>query len=389
MKNMKKSLLAASIMVAAASAQADVTINGFGNVVGGIASSDDVVLNFDDNIDFQNDSLFALQFSSDVSDKITATAQVLSRGEDDFDVAFEWAYLSYEVNNNWTVTAGRSRLPLFAYSASLDVGYTYHWVTAPNAIYNVPFNNLDGVKVSYSNMLGGWDILTDVAAGQFKGDAFGADLRGENTLLVSLQASNESLTVRGVVGRTDATLDLAGSSDEQAALLAGGFSTMRELGLVALSDSLEMEDDEGQFLGASVMWDSYQYFVGAELTKVMIDDSFSNDDTAYYVTAGARYGKWTPSITYERFESELSINNASLINDIAGSGLPDSVAATLTSVALGAQASQVEDYSITSVALRYDLDSGVALKADVSRYNDDVSDDNDGTLARVAVNFVF
>ena len=130
-------------------------------------------------------------------------------------------------------------------------------------------------------------------------------------------------------------------------------------------------------------------FVGAELTKVMIDDSFSNDDTAYYVTAGARYGKWTPSITYERFESELSINNASLINDIAGSGLPDSVAATLTSVALGAQASQVEDYSITSVALRYDLDSGVALKADVSRYNDDVSDDNDGTLARVAVNFVF
>lgn len=111
MKNMKKSLLAASIMVAAASAQADVTINGFGNVVGGIASSDDVVLNFDDNIDFQNDSLFALQFSSDVSDKITATAQVLSRGEDDFDVAFEWAYLSYEVNNNWTVTAGRSRLP--------------------------------------------------------------------------------------------------------------------------------------------------------------------------------------------------------------------------------------------------------------------------------------
>ena len=85
----------------------------------------------------------------------------------------------------------------------------------------------------------------------------------------------------------------------------------------------------------------------------------------------------------------MSINNASLINDIAGSGLPDSVAATLTSVALGAQASQVEDYSITSVALRYDLDSGVALKADVSRYNDDVSDDNDGTLARVAVNFVF
>lgn len=117
-------LLTASITAFQAYAVDNVRINGFGNVVMGVTSSDDTFLGYDDNPDFSNESLFALQVSSDISDKLSATAQVLGRGSEDFDVNFEWAYLSYKISDSLTLVAGRSRLPLFTYSSSLDVGYT-------------------------------------------------------------------------------------------------------------------------------------------------------------------------------------------------------------------------------------------------------------------------
>jgi hypothetical protein len=162
-------LLTASLASASATALDNVRINGFGNVVMGVTSSDDTFLGYDDDPDFKNESLFALQVSSDISDKLSATAQVLGRGRDDYDVEFEWAYLSYRITPSLTLVAGRSRLPLFTYSSSLDVGYTYHWITAPGVVYNVPFNNLDGVKLSKTGYTEKGDYMFDVAFGQFKG----------------------------------------------------------------------------------------------------------------------------------------------------------------------------------------------------------------------------
>tara|TARA_B100000953_G_scaffold294459_1_gene284279 strand:+ start:55 stop:1224 length:1170 start_codon:yes stop_codon:yes gene_type:complete len=389
MKLNKLTLALLSAASFASASHAEIDINGFGNVVGGITSSDDQVLGFNDTIDFSNDSLFALQVSSDISDKLSATAQIISRGEDDFDASFEWAYITYNVSPSVTFNAGRFRLPLFAYSSSLDVGYTYHWITAPSVVYDVPFNNLDGVKLGKTGYVSGWDYALDVAFGTFKGETLGADNNGDNTALVSGQISNESLTLRAVYGRATNTVDLTKSSDDVGLALGLGFEGIEAAGFADLADSLRIEDDTGEFVGVSVMYDNYDFFVGGEYTEISVDNNFSNDDEAFYITAGARFGKWTPSLTYEKFESTGDIKYADDIAQLSNSGLPAETIASLSSVAIGSQLAQESDYDIITAALRYDLDAGIAVKFDVQRLSDNVDDTQDGTLARMALNFVF
>ncbi len=389
MKLNKLTLALLSAVSFAGASHAEIDINGFGNVVGGITSSDDQVLGFNDTIDFSNDSLFALQVSSDISDKLSATAQIISRGEDDFDASFEWAYITYNISPSVTFNAGRFRLPLFAYSSSLDVGYTYHWITAPSVVYDVPFNNLDGVKLGKTGYVSGWDYSLDIAFGTFKGETLGADNNGDNTSLVSGQISNDSLTLRAVYGRATTTLDLTKSSDDVGLALGLGFESIEAAGFAGLADSLRVEDDTGEFVGVSAMYDNYDFFVGGEYTEVSVDNNFSNDDEAFYITAGARFGKWTPSLTYEKFESSGDIKFMDDIAQLSNSGLPAETIASLSGVAIGSQLAQESDYDIITAALRYDLDAGIAVKFDVQRLSDNVDDTQDGTLARMALNFVF
>ena len=46
-------------------------------------------MGYDDNIDFSQQSNFAIQFDADIND-VTATAQLIARGENDYDVDMEW-----------------------------------------------------------------------------------------------------------------------------------------------------------------------------------------------------------------------------------------------------------------------------------------------------------
>ena len=168
-----------------------------------------------------------------------------------------------------------------------------------------------------------------------------------------------------------------------------GFDSIEAAGFAELADSLRIEEDAGEFVGVSVMYDNYDFFIGGEYTEVSVDNNFSNDDEAFYITAGARFGKWTPSLTYENFESSGDVKYLDDINQLTGSGLPAETVAALSSVAIGSQLAQQSDYDIITAALRYDLDGGMALKFDVQRLSDNVDDTQDGTLARMAVNFVF
>ena len=81
---MKKTLLATSILAATLlapiTASADIRINGFANFVAGATTNDDESFNnYTGDIDYSNDSLFALQVSSDINSRMTATAQILAR----------------------------------------------------------------------------------------------------------------------------------------------------------------------------------------------------------------------------------------------------------------------------------------------------------------------
>jgi len=59
-----------------------------------------IVSAYSEDISFKPESLFGLQVSADLADNLSVTGQIVARGADDFDATIEWAYLSYEINDN-------------------------------------------------------------------------------------------------------------------------------------------------------------------------------------------------------------------------------------------------------------------------------------------------
>ena len=75
------------------------------------------------------------------------------------------------------------------------------------------------------------------------------------------------------------------------------------------------------------------------------------------------------------------------LSDVAA--LPEQVRGPAAMIVGGVQQAVMEETSTVTLGLRYDFDTNVALKADISRSTDDIDDANDTTLVRVAVNYIF
>ena len=154
-KAFKLTLLAAAVGLATGSAQAaDIRIDGFASVVYGQTLNKDEGsfqdAKYDSEANYQADSLYGIQFRADISEGLSATAQILGKGAEDYDAKIAWAYFTYQLNDSFTVKAGRQRLPYFLYSDFLDVGYAYHWIAPPSEVYELGgFDNIDGVNLEY------------------------------------------------------------------------------------------------------------------------------------------------------------------------------------------------------------------------------------------------
>jgi hypothetical protein len=375
---MKKLITIAALTASTFTVHADVRINGFANFVGGITSSEDTLYGYDDSVSFSEESLFAIQVSGDINDKMTATGQIVAKGENSYEPEFEWAYITYAATENTNVSAGRIRLPLFQYSASLDVAYSYHWLVAPSSVYDVPFNNIDGIRVDHSGYAGDWEYAFQMTLGQVNSDfTLGGqpgNLNIDNAAVFSGELVYENWKFRGVYGVGKTTFDIAAIN-----------AALAQLGQISadLSSTLAAVDDSGTFAGASIAYDNFNWFVSAEYTVVEIEESFYPKDTNYYVTAGFRSGKWTPFITYENANQN---REPKFVDQIAG--FPAPFQGPLTQLVVGVQQGVKAEDSTMSIGVRYDYDTGVALKADISKHTNDLNDDED-TLLRFAINYVF
>lgn len=374
---MKKTIVAMSLCALATSfstlSQDNIRINGFSNITAGKTSSSSDVMGYDGDIDFSNESVFALQFSVDINDKLTATSQIISRGSEDYSPEFEWAYATYKINQSWSATAGRFRMPLFKYSDSLDVGYSYHWINAPQAVYNVPFNNIDGMRLDFSNYVSGIEYSSQVAFGAIKGDATGLEVK--NVALINLNMQYENWKMRVVASRANIDIDI---SDLDTTLTPFQMMSPRFYDLVTVND------DSALFLGAGIDYDNYEWFIGGEITRIAVDDSYIPDDVSYYVTAGIRMGKWTPSATLEGKETRGGDEG---LREAAR--LPVPVNTLAEGLARAIMAPMQKDYRSFSLGVRYDASSGVALKADVLKMNNLLDENMDGTVLRLSMNYVF
>ncbi|MFC3092870.1 porin [Alteromonas sediminis] len=247
-----------------------------------------IVSAYDEDISFSPESLFGLQVYADIGEGLSATAQIVARGADDYDAQFEWAYLSYVINDAWTVQAGKKRLPLFYYSDFYDVGYAYVWMRPPADNYTWQIFNYEGVNFLYNGQWGDWSVTGNLYTG--KEDS------KENRLLSEFFFQEPTREIwkdimGGVLGLSKDWLELR--------LTHMRYTNERfRSGEQTLFDGSTERD--GKFYGLAANADWGTWFVLTEFNRL---DLGGNLDTAM-VSVGYRHDDLTPYIGYSTFEQK-------------------------------------------------------------------------------------
>ncbi|MBB1351170.1 porin [Pseudoalteromonas sp. B28] len=376
---MKKLSVAVAVCAVLASsyASAEVRINGFASIVGGKSlDSDQTLYGYDDDISFKNESKFALQLSADLQEKLTATAQIIARGEDDFDATFEWAYVTYEYSDELQFSAGKMRVPFYKYSDFLDVGYAYRWVRPPRSVYGIPFSTYEGLSVVYNNQLGDWDSTLQGFYGAFDGDinVFGDSLPAE---LNNLGGINWSLSYDWFSARAAYIVaDTSISSNDSG--LIGLVEVLNTNGLTSTANDLITDEDETTFVGIGFSIDYDNFLFDAEYTQFEVEGSILAEQSQYYASAGYRIDDVIVHFTYEKNDDK---HDSSRFNTL------ESIPLLNTTVNFALESMRAES-NVYTIGARYDFHPSAAFKIDFSRFDDDITDTETDVVA-VGVDLVF
>lgn len=155
-------LLAAS----SATAAADLSLIGFGSIVAGaVVKGDGYIADYPnmgiygkhgnpkfgpkDDGWLNQETRFGLQGTAALNDSTRATIQLTSRGTRDYQPQVEWFYATHELSDQLDVQAGKMRLPVYLYSDKMDVGFAYPWLRVPSDAYSLDSVNFSGARVNY------------------------------------------------------------------------------------------------------------------------------------------------------------------------------------------------------------------------------------------------
>ncbi len=400
----------------------DVNINGFATIAFGKRLGDDPTppgynIGYDDSFSFEQDSLFGLQATAILDDGLEAVVQIKSDGAEDWETSFEWAFISYKMNDNFKFILGRQRIPYYAYSDYVDVGYAYHWVSAPAGLYNNPFNSIDGLSILLTNSFGGWDSTFQLLFGRDSstlplagGDGVYVDeqFQVKDNLSVGWTMVRDWLTIRA--GRTQNTLDL---TIEGVDALAAGWAQVAP-GVAALAPffgdsvlqvsenmasvpaAIQVIEDDAIFSNFGVIIDYEPFIFAAEWSSLDLDDTLFGTAESVYVSAGYRFaGEFLIHLTHGWDEGEPPQGVLDGIpTDLTGGPSPELAELDaginnlllFTDLALEAN---YEDSNYTTLGFRWDFHPSAAAKVEYTQYSDDYFSGTDSSVLRFAVTTVF
>lgn len=382
-----------------------ISINGFGSIIAAqTLDSDETLYGNDNDLSFQNESMFALQVAAPIGEKFSATAQITAKGVNEFDPKFEWAYISYQATDNLIVMAGRQRFNLYKYSDYVDVGYAYHWVRPPQGVYSLPFNSGNGLGFLYNTALDDVDFnftykfigeeisdyvpsgTTDIPPAKFKTTMshllnfdftwyelnFGANYG----LVPELSYEAQAFDTLDALLRTQQIID---DQEWPASPPAPIPTALTDAEADAVMAQVRADDEKVNFFGTYIGYDLGDWFVLAEYTYYEFDEAnaFSDQDSLY-LTAGVRINDFTIHGTYGTDKNDPSSDIYKTVAD-----------PQLQALVKDAVSQQEEDSKTYSLGVRWEADSGLALKADYTRYRDDLDKTADANLISAGVDFVF
>lgn len=236
------------------------------------------------------DSMIGLQFDARVNEKTHAVVQLNARGSDsavhgneDFGVGVEWAYISYRPTDQDEFRVGRVRLPFFMISEYLDVGYAYPWARPPAEVYQAlsSLSAFEGVAWQHQLITRSeFELDAQLMWGSGRFPALGGTLTGSDMMSLGLRSELGSWSF-------SATWAKAMEMDLEHPLFDG----------LAMVGVIQEPSESGSFGGLGVQYDNGKWLLMAEATQIKVP-GFSPDTENAYVTAGYRFGKVMPHLTW-------------------------------------------------------------------------------------------
>ncbi|MBV1877632.1 MAG: hypothetical protein KUG79_08320 [Pseudomonadales bacterium] len=376
---------------------AEIEFAGFMSVGGGQLIDDDEIdeyVGFDGKWKSDPDTVFALQISAPISDRLSATGQLVAKGTNDYNVEAEWAYLSYAVNDQWDIRAGRFRIPFFKYSDFIDVGYAYPYIRPPSEVYRILFTNLTGVDTLYNTSFGDWQASFQFYYGRLAasveapGETIEFDLA--NLMGINMSFSYDWLTLslsHSYGPETTIPTPLAFTAPPPGAP-AGTPALFDALaGFPTVVEALDFNNEMTSFTSVSINIDYNDWLLDAEYTELNHrDQAFLSSDEAWFFMVGRRWGDFTFHITYDIKEPNLRLGFLDVIPD----GVNDQLDG-LKALIAGQIVDQEENNTLT-FGVRYELAAGAALKveyAEIELQPFQAGPELKGSLLSFAVDIVF
>jgi len=395
MSMIRKSSIAACVLtclgLSSTANAADFNFNGFASVVGGIYSEDETTYaGYDDEFDFSQDTVAGIQISSQINDKFKATVQLIARGADDYDVEAELAFLTYSVNDKFDIRGGKLRLPFYYYSDFLEVGYAYPWIRTPNETYGrILVDSFEGIDFLYRSNHGNWSGTWQFFYGRddriIESEILNQDINTENKNFagINIAFSNDWLTLRGGYVRSDITQDVPNTFQPLLdAMTANGFGDVANDWAQDIEKSLE-------YMAFAVVIDYNNWLLNAEYTTIDWNrPTLILNDESYFAMVGRRFDDVTVHFTYSFKEDDPQFEENRIPEAHPLHAALDGV------LSISAFNSELTSYT---AGVRYDIDLGVALKLEVSRFESDFSSPvpgqtnplDEGTLVNFGVDVVF
>lgn len=238
------------------------------------------------------ESKLGVQGTYKFTPSLSATGQVVARGVDGVKADVEWAFLSYEASPNWTLQAGRKRLPMYFFSDFQDVGYAYNWVRPPIDLYGWEIVNYNGVNATYRGDWGGWSAKSNLFTGR--------EDSKKNRYSKIYWDNAQDVTWKGIMG---ADLELT----RNWLTLRFNYITSKvqqwdhtDGSRVTPDPSSDKTAERQHIYGVAMNIDYNNWLMRSEYS-VFDRSSYSYRSRAFMVSAGYRVGDFIPSVTYSRY----------------------------------------------------------------------------------------
>ena len=289
--------------------QGEYRFNGFGTVgfthLGGEDEGRSYGISGQTTDSWRGDQLskFGGQFSYGLTDTLGVTVQATAKPlQDEWKANIEWAYLSWQANDALMLRAGRLRTPVYMYSESIDVGFSYPWLRLPDEVYSqVQLSNYEGVDANYSLPLSFGSLNFQVAGGQAKNRDYFAydelyDIDYDKMFGASVSlASNDFGTLRVGYVEADITTDINGSV---VGVVPPGVGVPQQQSL------LNLKKNKGKFTSIGYQYDDGSWLSANEWTRRSVEGDGMQNIDAFYLMGGRRFGEFLAHVTYAQLDDE-------------------------------------------------------------------------------------